>query len=76
MNKLIVIVGASGVGKTTLAQALSRKRIFRSRWSNTAKDRSRRSSNRMRDTRLPIKWIICSFAQNRNINFAKTTHLH
>lgn len=28
MNKLIVIVGASGVGKTTLAQALSKKQKF------------------------------------------------
>lgn len=28
MNKLIVIVGASGVGKTTLAQALSKKKKF------------------------------------------------
>jgi deoxyadenosine/deoxycytidine kinase len=28
MNKLIVIVGASGAGKTTLAQALSRKENF------------------------------------------------
>ncbi len=28
MNKLIVIVGASGVGKTTLAHALSRKQNF------------------------------------------------
>jgi deoxyadenosine/deoxycytidine kinase len=28
MNKLIVIVGASGVGKTTLAHALSRKQSF------------------------------------------------